>query len=314
MGEPTVGVVVPAYDAAAFLSEALASVAAQRKAADRVVVVDDGSSDATASIAASWGDRLPLDVVRLPVNGGLAAARRDGIARLGTDLVALLDADDVWLPDHLGAMAAAHAARPGLVTANPLRWVPGLALAARGGRRRRPIPPPAKQLERLLVLNYVFVGTLFERRLYERCGGFRDFPLCEDWDLWLRLARGGVPISGPDLPTVLYRVRADSMTGDDLLVPGEIAVLERFLEETPDPRLRSVARRSLRHRRARLALRAAYESARTGRTTAARRHAVAALPGPPGVRVRGAAMVVAPKRVVAERDDRQARPGHVVAR
>jgi cellulose synthase/poly-beta-1,6-N-acetylglucosamine synthase-like glycosyltransferase len=72
-------VVIAAYNAGSTLSAALASVAAQTSPPGAVVVVDDGSSDATGELAKAWSDRLPLRLVTHPANMGLAQARRSGI-------------------------------------------------------------------------------------------------------------------------------------------------------------------------------------------------------------------------------------------
>src|SRR5258708_25753092 len=82
-----------------------------------VVVVDDGPSDATGHIATSWQDRLPIQVVSHATNQGLASARRSAIAACSEPLLAILDADDVWLPDHLNLRRHIFRDRPGLLTA-----------------------------------------------------------------------------------------------------------------------------------------------------------------------------------------------------
>jgi glycosyltransferase involved in cell wall biosynthesis len=104
-----ISVVIPAWNAAATLAETLASVAAQTLPADEVIVVDDGSTDATAAIAEAAGAL----VLRRP-NRGTAAATNTGIAASRGDLVAFLDADDLWAHDKLAAQAAALAADPAL--------------------------------------------------------------------------------------------------------------------------------------------------------------------------------------------------------
>lgn len=91
-------VVIPVYNGASVLPRALASVAAQSVQPAQVVVVDDGSTDGSADVALSSGDRVR--VVRQP-NAGVAAARNRGVAESGTSLVAFLDADDEWLPGFL---------------------------------------------------------------------------------------------------------------------------------------------------------------------------------------------------------------------
>jgi glycosyltransferase involved in cell wall biosynthesis len=100
-----VDVVIPAYNAQAYLGEALDSVLAQGSLVGKVIVVDDGSSDATAAVAAARG--APIELVQLSVNRGIPVARNAGLARCNADFVAFLDADDRWLPGKLDAQIAA---------------------------------------------------------------------------------------------------------------------------------------------------------------------------------------------------------------
>jgi len=100
-----VDVVIPAYNAQAYLGEALDSVLAQGPLIGKVIVVDDGSSDASAAIAVARGP--PVMLVQLPLNRGISAARNAGLARCDADFVAFLDADDRWLPGKLDAQVAA---------------------------------------------------------------------------------------------------------------------------------------------------------------------------------------------------------------
>lgn len=94
----TTSVVIPAYNAAAYLKETLDSVAAQTCPPDEVIVVDDGSSDETSQIAAAHP--IVTRCIRRE-NGGMCAARNDGIERASSDLVFLLDSDDIWHPRHV---------------------------------------------------------------------------------------------------------------------------------------------------------------------------------------------------------------------
>ena len=110
--QPLVSVVVPAYNCAAFLPEALDSVFAQTLGALEVVVVDDGSTDATAEALRSCRDRR-LRVARQPRQGA-AAARNRGVLMARAPYLALLDADDVWLPRKLDLQRAALVVEPGL--------------------------------------------------------------------------------------------------------------------------------------------------------------------------------------------------------
>jgi glycosyltransferase involved in cell wall biosynthesis len=109
-----VGLVIAAWDAERFLGEALASVAAQTRPPDEVVLVDDGSTDGTAALAESWADRLPELRVLRRAHEGIGASRNAGIAAVTGDLVCFLDADDLWLPAKVERQVAAFAADPAL--------------------------------------------------------------------------------------------------------------------------------------------------------------------------------------------------------
>jgi glycosyltransferase involved in cell wall biosynthesis len=103
MPEPQIAVIIPAYNSAPYLGEALESVAWQTLQPSEVVVVDDGSTDCTGQIAASFDG---VRVVRQE-NGGPSAARNTGVAETAAPIIAFLDADDIWLPDKLERQAAA---------------------------------------------------------------------------------------------------------------------------------------------------------------------------------------------------------------
>ena len=95
-----IGVVVPTYNRADLLPQTLDTIRAQRRPADEIVVVDDGSTDETASILARYAELIPLRTVRVS-NGGDLAARNAGLKVCTADLVAFCDSDDLWTPDHL---------------------------------------------------------------------------------------------------------------------------------------------------------------------------------------------------------------------
>jgi glycosyltransferase involved in cell wall biosynthesis len=100
---PAVSVVIPCYNGAAFLREALESVLVQTQVVLEAIVVDDGSTDDSAAIAASFGP--PVRVLRQP-NRGESAARNRGVRESRGEWIAFLDADDVWLPNRIEAQFA----------------------------------------------------------------------------------------------------------------------------------------------------------------------------------------------------------------
>lgn len=93
-----IGVVIPVHNGALHLAEALDSVLAQTLAPAAIVVVDDGSTDATPAVAARYGDRITYC---RQDHAGASAARNRGVSRLATAAVAFLDADDLWHPGKL---------------------------------------------------------------------------------------------------------------------------------------------------------------------------------------------------------------------
>ena len=99
---PRVSVVIPAFDRERYLPEAIASVQAQRLPGVEIVVVDDGSSDATAAAAVGFADVVCL---RRP-HAGAAAARNAGVAAARGELLAFLDSDDLWTPGALRTLTA----------------------------------------------------------------------------------------------------------------------------------------------------------------------------------------------------------------
>ena len=304
-----VAVIIPAFRSSDVIGAALASVAAQSLAPASVIVADDASGDDTAAAARSWADRLPLEVITLSENRGPAGARRVAIEHSHTARIALLDADDVWLPDHLETMVGIHERLGGLVTADPIRWVPGTALAPGGADSALPVPDPARQREAILDHDFVFIGTVFHRADYDAAGGFRDeFRGPEDWDLWIRMVRRGVVVHRAPHPTVLYRLTPTSVSADVRMVEQERAVVERAIAESDREHDRTLLARTLRRVEAKAALYESYELARQARLWAARRRAVRALRGPGRIPTRAVAMMLAPRISARARDERVHEP------
>ncbi len=109
-GVPAVAVIVPVLNGERFLDEALASIYAQTLPPTEVIVVDDGSTDATAEIAVAW----PSVRYVWQENQGVSAARNHGLALASSPLVAFLDVDDLWLPQKLALQSARLVAQPEL--------------------------------------------------------------------------------------------------------------------------------------------------------------------------------------------------------
>ena len=212
MSRPTFAVVIPAYNASLFIAEALESVFAQTSPAAEVVVSDDGSSDDLEAAVKPFRDRITL--LRNP-HRGAAAARNAAVDVASSDFVVMLDADDVYEPDRLDALATLAETRPELdILATDLWYERDGALAE---RFYESTPFPTEH-QRLAIIDRCFVACPAMRR--ERVleiGGFDELPAiapAEDWDLFLRLVLSGSEAGLVDRPLLRYRIRASSATGD----------------------------------------------------------------------------------------------------
>ena len=298
-GASAIAVVIPAYNSARTLGGALASVAAQTLPPAAVVVGDDHSDDETPALATRWQALLPVAVVTLERNAGPAAARREAIAQIDAPLIALLDADDIWLPDHLETLAALHARHGGIVCADALRWHPGEGIRGETQRDHFPIPSPERQMLDILRHNFVSIGALFPRVAYDEVGGFRDgVSGAEDWDLWIRMIRAGLRVHGATVPTLLYRVELRGLSHRTDIFDTYTRVLERALQEAGNDRQRAVAREALHWMRSRRTLASAYAHARAKRPWKARGAALACLGGSPRMAAEAAGILLSPSMAV----------------
>ncbi|MBI4355948.1 MAG: glycosyltransferase [Candidatus Omnitrophica bacterium] len=207
---PKVSVVVPTYNRAHLIPEALESIWAQTYRDLEVIVVDDGSTDDTREILRPWWPRLRY--IYQP-NQGCAAARNRGISLARGTYVAFLDSDDRWLPDKLAQQVAwleAHS-KAGLVYSRLWRYV----LGRDAEREICPRELPATFLDVLRGSGFIPTSTVMVRRRCLEAVGLFDvsLPVAEDWDLWLRIARR-YPIAA--LPAVLaeHREHATNITKD----------------------------------------------------------------------------------------------------
>lgn len=103
-----ISVVVPTYNSSPFIEPALDSIAAQSLAPHEIIVIDDGSTDDTFQRVQHWQAKTKLNVILLKqTNQGVSAARNHGIRKATGDWIALLDADDIWLAEHLSRLSGA---------------------------------------------------------------------------------------------------------------------------------------------------------------------------------------------------------------
>ena len=194
---PLVSVVMPAYNAAATIEQAMASVWAQGYPALELLVVDDGSTDGTvALVQAATAQGHPVRLWQ-QANQGPAQARNLALQHAQGALIAFLDADDVWLPGKLQAQVAHLHKHPDtdVVFGRFQRWeanAQGQFDAPPTHVQPQPgLAPPSGNLYADLLLDSAIhiITALVHKRVFERVGGF-DTSLFtgEDYDFWLRVS------------------------------------------------------------------------------------------------------------------------------
>jgi glycosyltransferase involved in cell wall biosynthesis len=213
---PLISVIVPAYQAARTLKDALSSVFSQGYTPLEILVIDDGSTDETAALAARFG---PPVVCLRQENAGPAAARNCGLRAARGELIAFLDADDLWPPNKLAVQVARLLEDPELdVVQGRIAYLgfaaPAIALEAEG-----------------TVPGVHLGGALFRRRVFTRVGLFDPaLRRGEDQDFFLRAREAGVKLTILDCVTLLYRHRQGSITDGNQLARELPGLLKRSLE------------------------------------------------------------------------------------
>ena len=243
----TVSVVMAARDAEATIGEAIESVLAQTHRDWELLVVDDGSTDRTAEIARRFGDER-IRVLQPGRIGVLAQLRNLAIAEARGEWIALLDADDAWLPEKLERQLAV-AGSAGLVHTDAHR------LVDRSRERVTVERPPGPPLDALVENNFVYSSSVLVRKaLLDEHGAFDPDPTLfgsPDYELWLRLAPH-TEFAYVDEPLLLYRAHGGQMSADVVrMIDGTLAALGKSAPAGPALR-RRLRRLRLQRLRARL--------------------------------------------------------------
>jgi len=178
-------VIIPAYNTEAYVGEAIESALMQHDVQKEVILVDDGSTDKTIDIVKGFGDRVR---VVNQANQGPAAARNNGARTARGNVLAFLDADDVWFPNKLRSQS--KKIQDGFTMVYTNRYNIGGA-----GKSQEPLSDKLAMNEGdiwidLLYMNMITTSSVvIMKDTFNQFGGFRDdLPPCEDWNLWLKCA------------------------------------------------------------------------------------------------------------------------------
>lgn len=198
---PLISVVIPTYNASRFLADAVTSVRQQGYNPLEVIVVDDGSTDETRRMAADWPDVTYI----YQQNRGASEARNTGIMAATGSLLAFLDSDDLWLPDHLRLLL-----RP--LTLNPdAQFVWGTSRVVQ-------FDSDSGQQEKVLDEawpGFLIGAGLYRREAFDRVGLYdSDLQICHDTDWYARARHLGVVDIQISDQVLVYRRRAEGLTGN----------------------------------------------------------------------------------------------------
>ena len=228
---PQVTVAIPVFNAGRTVAAALHSVFAQTYRDYEVIVVDDGSTDDTASQVAAWRDQLSYVY---QTNAGPAGARNEALRRARGRFVAFLDADDVWLPGKLEQQVAYFARFPetGLLHTGALvsRAPTPAVLEMLENRVPQDVTPPARVYCDLFhgLLDINTLTVMAPRDVLLECGGFderRELHV-EDWDLWLRIAARH-PVGYLASPLAVHRPGGSMSSAVEKTYRGQQMVVEQ---------------------------------------------------------------------------------------
>jgi glycosyltransferase involved in cell wall biosynthesis len=246
-----VSVIVPVFNGRDYLAQAIESAFAQTHPAIEIVAVDDGSTDGSADILASYAPRI---TVVTQTNAGPSAARNRGVAHSSGDYLAFLDGDDLWDPDKTGAQLASLKAHPKAVaiycdhrSIDASGQVLGLTGALEHPRSSGNILEDLIRGQRIKSPSFVMV----RRAAFDAVGGFDEsLRYAEDYDLWVRLAMIG-PILYQLDTLASYRVHGGNVSlgpGSGLKVSeGILHALEKLAFQRPgvDAEITELARQRL---------------------------------------------------------------------
>jgi glycosyltransferase involved in cell wall biosynthesis len=262
-GPPTFSIVIPAYNAERTIGSAIKSVLAQTREDFEVIVVDNGSTDATIAHVQAFLSDTRLGLIQEKIRGP-SAARNAGLAEAKGRYVSFLDSDDLWMPNYLEVVATTLRANPGAQIAYTDGWLLDDATrrifrtsAMAEWHPRRTSVIPADFLKALLERgNFLLISATVERSAIVSAGGFRvDLHRGEDWELWLRLSALGYRFVRCQRNLALYRRRPGQLTGDRAQVLKAACEVCRIVAEEYEvpPDIRELARRRMREQEQELA-------------------------------------------------------------
>ncbi len=235
---PTVAVVIPFYNGAAFIERSVASVYAQTRPADEVIVVNDGSRPEERAALEALAERFPFRIVDKE-NGGQGSARNAGVAAGSAQYICFLDQDDFYLERHIEILLAGippDELRLGFVYAD-LAEADGEGRIVRASMVKEHASHPKQNIFEMLR-NDIFVlpsAALVSRRAFEAVGGFdTQFMGFEDDDLFLRIFRAGFSNHFVDRVVTVWCIHTGSTSFDMRMIRSRFKYFKKLVAMFPD--------------------------------------------------------------------------------
>lgn len=234
-----IDVVIPAFNAAPFIEDALSSVIVQGQIVGKIIVVNDGSTDSTRQIVENFSQNYPNFDWQLlnQKNSGLSNARNTGILFSTSKFIAFLDADDIWLPNKLNAQYSvfinSQDKKLGVVYCGYFLINSNKDILL---EKSNVIYPKLKGYIYPKLLNGNFISgsgssVLIKRKCLDQVGNFDEsLQACEDWDLWLRISKV-FHFDFIDKEYLLIRVHYANMQKNRLrMLTAELMLLNKFVK------------------------------------------------------------------------------------
>ena len=248
----TISVIIPTFNSAAFISDAIESVFSQTYKDFEVIVVDDGSTDNTRSVVEyyvdKYGDRIRYFYKE---NRGAGSARNYGVEHTGGGLIAFLDSDDLWYPEKMERALITLNRHPDcnfVCHSYRVRWDSGQKDEFRVNEHYNTLMPE-QMFREFFFENRIGTSTVVMKKdLFYKAGGFDESIWTgQDYDLWVRCARVA-KIYFLDEILSEYRRRKGSITSFvEKKLPCELKIMEKYLGLFPEGEREQIRRQKLRN-------------------------------------------------------------------
>ncbi len=229
---PVISVIIPAYNSSKTILSTIKSVLNQTFSDFELIIINDGSTDSTLEVIRNVLDSR-IKIFSYP-NNGVAVSRNQGIKNASGELIAFLDADDLWTPDKLELQLKALKNNPNAALA--YSWTDFIDENGQIVNTGMRTVINGNAYTELLKSNFLQNGSnpLIHKYVLDRIGGFDEsLPAAQDWDLYLRLGFHYEFLCVP-CPQILYRVSSDSMSANvSRLENSCLKVLEQAYARAP---------------------------------------------------------------------------------